>query len=515
MFSFSPKPMRILLAFLVLCPVVRAFGERSEHLITGQIRAGASRVEITSLEAGPVNDPLYVKALVIEDQTKRAVVITVDAVAIEQIGSIRNTFLKTVRQRIEKEAGIRPEHVLVNASHCHGIVCNDIEDRTVKAVNEAVRNLEPVKVGAGRGQETRISENRRLRLKNGRETDVRHAYSMPSDEDVVEIGPIDPEIGVLRLDRMDGTPLAIVYNFAMHPIQGVPGGANTADVSGFASTLIETTLGHNVTALFLQGCAGDINPVRYKDVHSPRDAEPLGNLLGLSVVRAVHTIRTVPESRFQFFIEKIQLPRSDLSGVIERQQAELNRLVPMLRGTSLNLKSFLQVYSRYRLNPEFPSGYSLDYLNQRAQNNEKLKAMDIENLKNLDQYLQNIQTMEEITRVQTNLSLLRMHQTQNQAQNFADFEVEMVGMQVGAFTLITFPGELTVRIGLALKKRSPLPFTFIAGYTNGYIYYAPTEDQLKNAGWAQEDSDCILAPGWQKRFDEKAMEMLKKIQKTG
>ena len=101
------------------------------------------------------------------------------------------------------------------------------------------------------------------------------------------------------------------------------------------------------------------------------------------------------------------------------------------------------------------------------------------------------------------------------SQNFTDFEVEMVGMQVGAFTLITFPGELTVRIGLALKKRSPMPFTFIAGYTNGYIYYAPTEDQLKNAGWAQEDSDCILAPGWQKRFEEKAMEMLGRIQKTG
>ena len=29
--------------------------------------------------------------------------------------------------------------------------------------------------------------------------------------------------------------------------------------------------------------------------------------------------------------------------------------------------------------------------------------------------------------------------------------------------------------------------TFVAGYTNGYIYYAPTAEQLLNPGAAQED----------------------------
>ena len=44
-------------------------------------------------------------------------------------------------------------------------------------------------------------ENRRLKLKSGKEVDVRHAYSMPPDEDVAEVGPVDPEIGILRLKR--------------------------------------------------------------------------------------------------------------------------------------------------------------------------------------------------------------------------------------------------------------------------------------------------------------------------
>ena len=77
--------------------------------------------------------------------------------------------------------------------------------------------------------------------------------------------------------------------------------------------------------------------------------------------------------------------------------------------------------------------------------------------------------------------------------------------------LLTFPGELSVQIGLNLKKASPHELTFVAAYTNGYIYYAPTAEQLRNVGGAQEDSDCLLAPEWQKVFEEKAVEMLRTL----
>ena len=95
-------------------------------------------------------------------------------------------------------------------------------------------------------------ENRRLKLKNGREVDVRHAYSMPPDELIAALGPVDPQIGVLRLDREDGRTLAVVYNFACHPIMRVPSGANTADIIGFASKVIEDNLSEGTIALFLQ-----------------------------------------------------------------------------------------------------------------------------------------------------------------------------------------------------------------------------------------------------------------------
>jgi hypothetical protein len=53
--------------------------------------------------------------------------------------------------------------------------------------------------------------------------------------------------------------------------------------------------------------------------------------------------------------------------------------------------------------------------------------------------------------------------------------------------------------------------TFVAGYSNGYIYYTPTVEQLANPGAAQEDCDCLVAPPWQKLFEDKAAELLGKL----
>src|SRR5690606_1846840 len=89
--------------------------------------------------------------------------------------------------------------------------------------------------------------------------------------------------------------------------------------------------------------------------------------------------------------------------------------------------------------------------------------------------------------------------------------VEMIGLKIGDFVLATFPGELTVEIGLNIKKMSPHKFTFVAGYTNGYIYYAPTAEQLKNTGGAQEDCETILAPEWQQLYETKMLNMLKTL----
>ena len=265
-------------------------------------------------------------------------------------------------------------------------------------------------------------------------------------------------------------------------------------------------------ALFLQGCAGDINPVQYKDVHNPRDAEPLGNLLGLSAMRALKRIQSKEDGPLKILNETLALPRAtDMEQRIAALQAEQTNLLQSLKGTSLNLKTFLPLYVQYKLSAEFPSYYSHRYLHDQAIGREDMAKLDAENRANMEAYVNNIQIMEQLTRVQVNLDLLKMHHAQNVAAGKNTIDVEVVGLRIGDFVLVTFPGELSVQIGLNIKQHAPAEFTFVAGYTNGYIYYTPTAEQRNNTGHAQEDCDCLVAPEWQKLFEERAAEILKKL----
>ncbi|QDT94628.1 hypothetical protein [Gimesia aquarii] len=477
----------------------------------GQLMAGAAKVDITNRDVKLVNDPLYVKALVIKEGDTTAVIVTVDAVAIAEIGSIRNEYLDNVRTQLEKDLKIKPANVMINASHCHGVVCADVEQRTVQAVKEAAKKLVPVNVGVGTGHEDRVMENRRLILKSGKEADVRHAYSLPPDEEVAKVGPIDPEIGILKLDKKNGETLAVVYNFACHPIQGVPNKGNTADMSGFASQVIEDNLSNGTIALFVQGCGGDINPVMYKDVDNPRDAETLGNMLGLSTLKALRKIKCTDVGDLKVINETLALPRSNNAKRIAAIKVEQEKLMKSLGGTSLNLKTFIPLVVKYNLHKDFPSYYSHRYLLEEKLGRDDLKQLDAENRTNLERYIRNIYTMEKLSISQTNLRLLNKHQARNTTAKKKTVDVEVLGIKVGDFRMITFPAELTVGIGLNIKKKSPHENTFVAGYTNGYIYYAPTAAQLKNVGGAQEDSDCMLAPEWQAIFETRAQDIIKRL----
>ena len=496
---------------VILAVVTSAGCLSSAANCAAELLAGVAKVDITNIDAGPVNDRLYARALVVKSETETAVIVAIDAVAIGEIGHIKNDYLGKVRSQIERELHIKPANVLVNASHCHGVVCGDVDQRTYLAVKEAHQNLVPVRIGVGTGYEDRIMQNRRLKLKSGKVVDVRHAYSLPPDDEVIEVGPVDPQIGILRLDRTDGRSLAVVYNFACHPIQGVPGGGNTADITGFASKVIEDNLSEGTVALFVQGCGGDINPANYKAVDIPRDAEPLGNRLGLSTLLGRKKIATKDDSRLTVINELLSLPRADVADRIATLETEQTRLMQSLKGTSLNLKTFLPLVVKYNLSTEFPSDHSLGYLHEQKLGRDHLDKLDAENRRNIRNYIDNIHTMEQLTRTQTNLALLRKHQADNVAAGQRTIDVETVGLRIGDFTMITFPGELTVQIGLNIKKASPHEKTFVAGYTNGYIYYAPTSEQLMNAGAAQEDSDCILAPEWQALFETRAAEILKRL----
>ncbi len=454
------------------------------------LEAGVAKVDITDRSV-PVNDPCFAKALVLKSGFTTVALITVDAVAIGEIGRIGNGFLVGLRRDLERECGIPPANVIVNASHCHGIVRGDVQQLVLRAVREALDKMTPVTARAGTGSERRISENRRLTLKDGTQADMRRAYPTPQEDLIASTGPIDPTIGILRLDRPDGSPLAVVYHFACHPIMNPPSKGNSADFPGFASKAIEDATG--AMALFLQGCGGDINPKNYKDASRPADAAPLGAMLGESVLAALKTLPEPTDDTLRITQSIIALPRAaDFEQRIERLEAERIKLLDELKSTPLNFSEVLPLLSKAQEPPGDPA----------------LEPFHADNRVAIDNYLANTRIMEQLIRLKANLSLLRKNLAKTKAANSATLDAEVCGLRVGAFRLVTFPGEVTVEVGMQIKQLVKDSNAHISGYTNGYIYYTATEAQRLNKGFAQEDCDVLVAPEWRSLFEASALRVL-------
>ena len=462
--------------------------------------AGVGRVEITDRDAGPVHDPAFVRAVVLRSGETTAVLVMLDAVAVGGIGRIPDTYLPRVRSRLQAELGIPPQAVVVNASHCHAAVRSDVHELTVQAVKQAWGSMVPVRAGAGSGREDRISENRRLRLADGSEADQRRAYPPPADEDVAGAGPIDPQIGLLRLDRESGGTLAVVSLFACHPIMNPPSRGSSADFPGVSATVVEAALGAGATACFVQGCGGDINPIGYTATGRPADAEPLGALFGASVLAAVARIETKPDAPLAVRCETIRLPRAtDYETRIAAIEARQKTLLASLKSVGVDFKAFLPLLLEERLAAR----------QDDAGRREPSTPYEADRRRAVENYLHNVRVMEQFLRLDTNLALLRKNLQLTKAAGDTPLEAEVCGLRVGDFRLVTFPGELSVQVGLDIKKAAGQPYGFVAGYTNGYIFYTATTRQRQNPGFAQEDCDTLVAAEWQPIFEAKAVEMLR------
>ena len=232
-------------------------------------------------------------------------------------------------------------------------------------------------------------------------------------------------------------------------------------------------------------------------------------MLGLSILNALQSIKTVNDTEIKVFNEYLELPRANFAQRIATLEAEQRRILNSLRGTNINLKTFIALNTKYNSDSEYPSFYRQRYMQEEKQDRIDMIRLDSINRRDIENYRSNIYMMERLTRIRENLSLVKMHQLKSAGAS--TIKVEIMGVRIGNMRLITFPGELTVQLGLNIKKSAINENTFIAAYTNGYIYYAPTAEQLRNIGEAQEDSDTNLAPEWQMMFENKATEILRKL----
>ena len=481
-----------------------------------QLKAGTGKSNITAANCGVVHDSLFVKALVLQNGSSRVAIISLDVVAIGGIGDIPDSFFPEITLLLKNEFKI--DHLLISPSHNHldGFlnggkkIAADVQGKTVSAVKKAMANMEPVKVGAGKGFENRFAMNRRIRLKDGKVFTIRHANPNMPDDQVAGLGEIDPEIGILKMERKDGTIKAVVYNYACHPYTGMPDKGVTAEFPGFASQLIEDQLGHHSMAFFVQGAAGDITEVLYKDTDHPRDCESFGQMLGMSVLKALKEISIGHSDQLSVVSETVSLPlRTDISILLDTLLLQEKRVLASLRSTNLNLKSFIPLYIKYNLSPNFPSYSAEQYLFEKKGGFSGLDKMDEANKQDIDKYLRNVFAMEKLSQIQEDRHQLLLRQADVNRLGGDHVSAQIMALSIGNFILVSFPGEPFSEVGMKIKASSPYPNTFIAGYSNGYLHYAPTAESYQQLGY--EVMNCILAPEWQKIYQERIMELLKQL----
>jgi predicted amidohydrolase len=261
---------KLLILFLSLCSLCVT------DCRAAQWKAGTSSTVITPREstwmAGyaartkpseGIAQELYAKALAIEDGTgKKFVIVTTDLIGVP----------RPLRDYLEKEVqskyGLEPASLLINASHTHcgpelraskaslyGLdqeriqqsqrIMEELQTKLVELIGEALGRLSPANIAYCHAR-CGFAMNRRLPSPTG-------FQNSPNPD-----GPVDHDVPVLRVDGPDGKLRAVLFGYSCH---------NTTlsfyqfcgDYAGYAQEYIEAE--HpGITALFMQGCAGDQNP---------------------------------------------------------------------------------------------------------------------------------------------------------------------------------------------------------------------------------------------------------------
>ncbi|MEQ9408712.1 MAG: hypothetical protein RIK87_13330 [Fuerstiella sp.] len=331
-------------AFLVFLSCAVTSAQDGQFAVRSNLRAGVAKVDITPAEVKElevvghrrkvtgVRDPLRAGVLVLDDGQTQAAIVTLDTI------SAWDEMVTLARQQIQKDSGVLAANIMIAASHNHsgpGFEADSAWGRELiaklgAAAKQAAASLKPVTIGYGEDQ-IGFSINRR-KVINGRAV-VR----------LNEDGVNDPRVKVLRFD--DGkslTPLAVLMHAVCHPCfftWGDKGSAPypngypkmSADFPGEAQSFVEMCYGQQTSALFLQGCAGDIRPnlpgYPYRCADEA-DIQWAGRDLGGAVVRTLArtVIREQLSDRASFYPIRVANSVVSLPGKEGRIDAELQAM---------------------------------------------------------------------------------------------------------------------------------------------------------------------------------------------
>src|SRR3954447_8249248 len=162
----------------------------------------------------------------------RAIVLRQDgqkfALAQADLGGLPYALVQEVASRI-RPTGIDAQHILLSATHSpssvgtiwpadnngYAFVGGDafdprVFDSTAQGIAEAIiaanSRLKPARVGFGTGDATGASRNRSFEA-------FQRNVDIPNDAEGQRAASVDPTVTVLRVDRANGTPMALWSNF--------------------------------------------------------------------------------------------------------------------------------------------------------------------------------------------------------------------------------------------------------------------------------------------------------------
>jgi neutral ceramidase len=265
--------------------------------VAANLRVGAARIDITP-PADAANPPtgkfahehLYVRAIVLENRSARAVLIGADQAGLPE------TVWTTASKQIAKEVDCPVPNIIMSATHTHsgwgpggpgpGMFHPDpnappppIVGQILDAVRQAKTKLEPARMGFGTGF-SYLNVNR----------DVVDPGSRLWTQGPNLNGSSDKTVAVIKFETPEGQPIAAYIDYAMHPVNGYLAGFTSADFAGATSRYVEQAYGDKMVAVFVQGASGDQNPLYLRaatNALASRSGVPItGNVLTREKVEA-------------------------------------------------------------------------------------------------------------------------------------------------------------------------------------------------------------------------------------
>lgn len=428
-------------------------GVPTPGVIPRQFRAGAATANITphlgisinghfnDRMAKHVHDELHARCLVLSDGQTRLVIVVCDSCMIPR------DVLDAAKALIQQRTGIPAENILISATHTHSAptcaaVFQSEPDQDYQAfltvriadgVQRAVNQMAPAKIAWGVGAAPDHVFNRRWRMKRGTippnpfggTNDLVRMNPPVESPDLIEpAGPTDPEVSVLAVRFADGKPMALLANYSLHYVGGVPGTEVSADYFGAFCDRIQQLLGADrqdppFVALLSNGTSGDINNINFRQRQPARGPYQQMNLVADAVAREAH--RVYQELQFRDWVPLGVAQKEIRLGVRLPTEAELKRAEDILaKAKGRELRGAEEIYARETvLMKDYPKEVSLL-----------------------------IQTL-----------------------------------RFGELGIAAVPCEVFVEIGMEIKARSPFRPTFTVALANGYYGYLPTPAHHQLGGY--------------------------------